>query len=411
MVNHQISPTDLFPGIKRISGRRNNIRVALCVNAMTPYRLPLYRLLAKTPSWDFRVFYDQKAEKTRQWSLSGLDFNHKKIPGLSFVRKYIQQGNPGFVEKRVIHFPFALPVALAGFRPDIVIGYEMGFRTFMASMHKRLAGIPLVIWSGVTPYSERNIPLFKKLFRKGMAGHADSWLAYSTEAKEYIVSLGGPGENVFICYNSVDNDFFAARSMKAKENITEFRKKLNLNGLVFLYVGSLVKRKGIDRLLDAWEKIPQEDRKKATLLLVGSGEEKDILVKTCADRNFSEVAFLPHVQQSDLPAVYAAADILVFPTVEDIWGLVVNEAMACGLPVLVSRFAGCARDLVVNEKTGVFFDPDDIADLSEKMRAVLNGKYSLEDMGKAAKERASRFTIEAMAWQFRLAVDAALGGK
>jgi glycosyltransferase involved in cell wall biosynthesis len=129
-----------------------------------------------------------------------------------------------------------------------------------------------------------------------------------------------------------------------------------------------VEGKGFQHLLLAWSRLPLTVRENNTLIIVGKGPEEEELRHIVAERGLTSVLFAGWHSGVSLAKYYAAADVFVFPSLVDVWGLVVNEAMACGLPVLGSRFAGASQQLVENKNVGQTFDPTDL----EGFACVLN---------------------------------------
>ena len=108
-----------------------------------------------------------------------------------------------------------------------------------------------------------------------------------------------------------------------------------------------------------------------SLLLVGNGPEKQNLERLASELHLHNVRFEPALPPHEMPGVYRSADALVFPTLEDVWGLVANEAMLSGLPVLCSVFAGCAHELFSSEN---IFNPGNAEEFRSKLRAAITGK-------------------------------------
>jgi hypothetical protein len=137
------------------------------------------------------------------------------------------------------------------------------------------------------------------------------------------------------------------------------RRELGLSGTVFLYVGRLIPLKGLPELLSAWSGLDSLVRGRANLLLVGDGPERAPLEALCRENGLTNVRFVVAVDYDRIAPYYAAADLFVMPTLEDNWSLVVPEAMACGLPILCSKYNGCWPELVREGENGWVFDPLD----------------------------------------------------
>jgi glycosyltransferase involved in cell wall biosynthesis len=157
---------------------------------------------------------------------------------------------------------------------------------------------------------------------------------------------------------------------------------------VVLYVGQLIERKGVKLLIGAAAEL-QTEGVGFTLLVVGDGPEKADLQRQAEALGLAHIKFIPSVPTHELLAIYRSADVFVFPTLEDVWGLVVNEALWAGLPVLASIYAGCARELLPPENT---FDPLNSEQFVAKLRQAVRGKLVPPDASrlKASREVADR---------------------
>ena len=163
--------------------------------------------------------------------------------------------------------------------------------------------------------------------------------------------------------------------------------------------------KGVAPLLEAWDLLSPELRRDWTLLFVGDGPLEAEVAAARANHAPGEILRLPAVQPEELVELYAAADLLVLPSLGDVWGLVVNEAMACGLPVLCSPLAGAAADLVTPGETGWIADPRDVYALAAGLREALTCG-TRRRLGAAARRRVEAFHPEAQAEGFRAALRA-----
>ena len=185
----------------------------------------------------------------------------------------------------------------------------------------------------------------------------------------------------------VDNDLFSRESNKLNPSKNQLRKKLGLpeDSIVFLFMGKLINKKHPDHLLQAWSGLPENLRNKSAILMVGNGSMMDELRLLAGGKN--HIAFSGFLNRKELMEAYTASDVLVLPSDEgETWGLVVNEAMASGLPVIVSDRVGCAPDLVINGKTGYTFRFGEIKELQNIMSAILQNPNSIKVMGDYAAE-------------------------
>jgi glycosyltransferase involved in cell wall biosynthesis len=242
-----------------------------------------------------------------------------------------------------------------------------------------------------------------------LLARAAAVVGMGSQARQILGELGVESSRIFDAPNAHDQESIA--SAASRVDVDAFRRKLEAEfacrSRIALVVGRLVPAKGIVFLLQSWERLPEKIRDEWTLLFIGSGPLASLLEETMADSSDGEIVQLPAVQPAELIPYYAASSLLIFPSLSDPWGLVVNEALACGLPVLCSRLAGCADDLIQPGRNGWLVDPTDPADLYRALVETLS-RLDLEALRGAALETAERFRPEAMADGMRNAVSFAL---
>ncbi len=164
--------------------------------------------------------------------------------------------------------------------------------------------------------------------------------------------MGVPAERIHTAPNAVDNQRFANLARAVREREAQSRAELGLPPRYFVYAGRVTREKGVFQLLEAYTELEPELRSQVGLVLVGEETAKNELMKNAAKIYPGKVIFPGFAQRDQLAAFYALAEVMIFPTLSDPWGLVVNEAMACGLPIIASDAAGCAADLVHDGENG-----------------------------------------------------------
>jgi glycosyltransferase involved in cell wall biosynthesis len=287
----------------------------------------------------------------RAW---GCQIRHaKKINGEVFDEKFIHV-TPGFIWH------------LLRFRPDAIVSNEMGFRSMLALAYGTVFRRPVWIWWEGTLHSERNIDQLRKMLRKLFTVWADHWITWGQSSTGHLVRLGVKRERILQLQNAVDEERFKADVEPAW--VIQPRP-------VVLYVGQFIERKGVRLLLDAAASL-QQNSCEFSLLLVGSGREKQALEQQAKALGLKNVHFRPSQAPEEMPSVYRSADVMVLPTLEDVWGLVANEAILSGVPVLCSKYAGCAADLFPPENV---FSPDDAAEFVDKLRDAISGQLRRTD--------------------------------
>jgi glycosyltransferase involved in cell wall biosynthesis len=252
------------------------------------------------------------------------------------------------------------------FQPDAVISNEMGFRTIMALAYGTLFRKPVWVWWGGTLHTERSVGGLRAVIRRVISSWARHWISYGRTSTEYLLHLGVKRERILESQNAIDEERFQADAKPLWEIKPE---------PVVLHVGQFIERKGLGALLDA-AALLQKDGCAFSLLLVGSGRDKHALEQRAKDLGLKNVYFRPSQNPDRMPSVYQSANVLVFPTREDVWGLVANEAILSGLPVLCSKYAGCAEELFAPENV---FSPDDPKEFVEKLRDAVTGRLPKTD--------------------------------
>jgi glycosyltransferase involved in cell wall biosynthesis len=343
----------------------NKTKLALLINMIAPYRLPLYCALAD--QFDFMLLHGGKEANRDTWSdLEDALPNAKVVRAWGWQVRHARKINGKVFDERFTHITPGFAWHLLLFKPDLVISNEMGIRSMIALAYGTVFRKPVwICWEG-TVHSERGIGFLKKVVRKIFASWAEHWVSLGQTSTEYLLSLGVKHERILQSQNFVDEERFKADVEPAW--VIQPRP-------VVLHVGQFIERKGIGLLLNAAASLQQWGLE-FSLLLVGSGRDKQALERRAQSLDLKNVHFLPAQPPERMPSVYRSADLVVFPTLEDVWGLVANEAVLSGIPVLCSKYAGCAPELFTAES---IFAPEDLDDFCQKLRDALSGRSSKPD--------------------------------
>jgi glycosyltransferase involved in cell wall biosynthesis len=197
--------------------------------------------------------------------------------------------------------------------------------------------------------------------------------------------------------NAVDNALFATQAEGARAHAGEFREKLKLPTRFVLFVGRLVREKGVFDLLEAYVKLDSGLRSELGLVYAGDGVAREELMRQASSISPGIICFAGFAHREDLAGLYALAEVLVLPTHSDPWGLVVNEAMACGSPIIVSDVAGCAADLVEDTWNGRVVRPHDPERLSVAIDSTVRHPEVRRQMSQRSAERIRDYTPEVCA--------------
>ena len=385
------------------------MRVALLSNILPPYRIPVYRALASTPGWQLRLLLSARSEFDRVGTFEPADdtgdLDVEVVRGISRRRRLTTRGDAAAEQVVTLHVPLGALAALRRFAPDVVVSSELGARTLLAWLYCRKAGVPLVIWSYHSRVSATAAGLARRLWRRWLLSRGDAVVGMGAQARAVLRELGVPSERIFDAPNAHDPAPLA-RALAAPESprrAAALRDALGCRERVALVMGRLVPVKGVERLLEAWTRLPEAVRADWSLLFVGGGPLEPRVREAAAAGPPGEIVHAPAVPANAVGDFYALADLLVFASLGDTWGLVVNEAFACGVPALCSIHAGCADDLIRPGENGWRVDPVDARELEQALARALTHP-DLPLLGERARDTAKRFEPEAMAEGLRRAV-------
>ncbi len=261
-------------------------------------------------------------------------------------------------------------------------------------------GIPILLraesWSGDRPRS-RVKSLTKRAFFRVLRPFVVATLPIGSRNAAYWRESLGDAIPQFPVPYAVDNAYFAQKAAAARPQLARLRTELQLepNRPVILFASKLQPRKRAADLIEAFARLTPRLSLAPYLLIVGDGEKRTSLEELCATKNLDGVRFLGFRNQSELPALFALADVFVLPSQHESWGLIVNEAMAAGCPVVVSSDVGAAPDLVTDGHNGFIYPCGDIAALTSALFNILRSPETAPRMGQAAAQRIASWDLEA----------------
>lgn len=236
---------------------------------------------------------------------------------------------------------------------------------------------------------------WKEVVKAGLVSLYDSVLTGGKAQAAYASELGVPKEHIFTGYDVVDNAFWSQRADMVRSDPGPWRERYPLPRRYFLTACRFVPKKNLQGLLSAYASyVAQTESEPWPLVIVGDGPLFPALRSQVASLGLqSKVHFLGYLSADDMAPVYALASVFILASAySEQWGLVVNEAMAAGLPVLVSNVCGCVPDLVTDGVTGFSFDPSDEKQLAGLLVQVSSGVVDLQTLGCCARERIGHYT-------------------
>jgi glycosyltransferase involved in cell wall biosynthesis len=307
-----------------------------------------------------------------------------------------------FEERTYREMARALTRSLDEIDPEVVI--TTSFRPFImlkAARWARSHGKRTIFFYETTPWDKHRSRVAEAVKRIAIARYYDAAFAGGTAHRDYLLKLGMSAERIWGPYDVVDNKYFAEEARKVRLDSVRWREKLGLPDHYFLYVGRLSSEKNLLRLVEAHRLYMDNDKTGWPLVIVGDGPQRNELQEMVSDRDGKSVILKPFQQVDVLPGYYALAECLVLASTVDPWGLVVNEAMASGLPILVSTLCGSGLDLVEEGRNGFHFDPYDIAALSTLMARITSlSDCERRKMAKESEKLISNYRPEV--WADRL---------
>ena len=284
---------------------------------------------------------------------------------------------------------------LARVAPTVVAiaGYaDAGMRG--AAVWARRHGVRSVMMSD-SQHRDRARRLWReRLKRHWVSRHFDAAFVSGAAAAAYAESLGIPGHLIWRGYDVVDNGLFARRAAEARADETRLRAALGLPRDFLLYVGRFVPDKNLHRLIEAFARAADHPALDGwQLVMVGGGVLEAELRRQAAPLG-RRIQFCGFQHLDRLPDYYGLAQALILPSVSEPWGLVVNEAMASGLPVIVSRQCGSASDLVFPGVNGTIIDPEDPRDIARAITEMASDRPRRGAFGEASRRIVETFSLE-----------------
>ena len=266
-------------------------------------------------------------------------------------------------------------------------------------LYAKLTGVPVVMQMESTA-ADNSRGGVKESLKRGILRLCSGFFCFGFLQADYLVQLGVPTRKILLKKNAGDNHALLTAYTKTLPHRAERQQQAGLRPRNFVFVGRLIEPKNLPALLIAFAgAIEQTGNTEWGLVLLGDGPLKNQLESQTRDLNLTDrVRILPAVHWYRVPDTLALCDVLVLPSRSEPWGLVVNEAMVCGLPVVVSDRCGCVNDLVQDGKNGFVFNPDAPGQLTncliQMMQLTDKGRT---DRGKVSQEIIKPWSVDAVA--------------
>lgn len=351
--------------------------MVLITELIAPYRIPVFNALARREEIELHVVFLSRTDSSmRHWHVyeEEIQFSYEVLP---CWRRRVGKFN--------VLLNRGLPETLRKFAPDVIIcgGYNY-VSSWQALRWAKWNHVPFVLWSESTGDDRRKKHAPMEFLKSRFVGSCDGFVVPGQSARDYLLSLGVGAGNISIAPNAVDSALFASAGAAVQQHEAQLRAQLALPERYFLFVGRLVSGKGVFDLLDAYQRLTPALREQVGLVFAGEGAMRADLESRARDIHPGRVHFAGFVHRDELAAYYALAECFVFPTRTDPWGLVVNEAMACGLPIVCTRVAGCAADLV--QENGRLVSPANVDELANAMEDIATNSDTRERMARESRQ-------------------------
>ncbi|HET6683517.1 MAG TPA: glycosyltransferase [Gaiella sp.] len=355
------------------------VRLTIVLPEPTPYRTGMLDRLAERRELDLTVVYAARAVQRRAWEVElghrAVFLGGRRVPGASRVLRH--------------DYPLSLGIfrALREARPEVVV--VSGWSTFASQASlawSRQQGVPYVL---LVESNERDArPGWRRAVKGSVvpsvvAGAAEVFVV-GTLARESMLARGVDPERVSVVANTIDVERFSAEADELAVRRGELRSEIGLaaDDIAVLSVARLSPEKGLDTLVRA---VDAAGDRRLVLLLAGSGPERDRL-RSLADALGVRLVLLPDVPWERIVERYVVADVFALLSRHEPWGVVVNEAAACSLPLVLSDRVGAAYDLLEEGRNGVLVPVDDVPAASDALRMLLADPERRRAMGAASRE-------------------------
>lgn len=364
-------------------------RLAILTSHPIQYQVPLFRCLANDRRIDLMVYY------CCDWGVK-----EKRDPGFGVSFKWDLPLLEGYASRFLRNFsPWKSPIHFGGLanveivkvlsqlRYDAILihGYASltAWLAFVAARKSKTS----ILFRGETVLRE-NERAWQDLAKRLVLGwgfrRIDAFLAIGTKSRDFYIRYGVPRHRIFLAPYAVDNEYFMAQAELWKGKREEIKEELGIPAKVpvVLYASKLTARKRPDELLRAFAKVSSC----AVLIFVGDGELRGALEEYRRQRNIPNVLFVGFKNQSELPRYYSIADMFALPSSYEPWGLVVNEAMCFGLPIITTDQVAAAADLVRDGENGFIYPAGRVDHLGEALSYLVENPNRCREMGRRSFE-------------------------
>lgn len=373
------------------------MRLGILASHPVQYQVPWFRGLAKEV--DLQVLFAHRPNAAQQGEGFGNAFKWDVDLFSGYQHRYLKNvsGNPSTSRFGGCDTPeIGDLVRSEGFDVFIVSGWQLKCYWQAVRVCRKIR-VPVLV-RGDSQLGTPRSPLkrwVKEVLYRWMLRQFDGFLCVGQRNREYLLHYGVHKERLFPAPHFVDSQWFSERAETGRQQRRRIREGWGAGeeDLVALFVGKFIPEKRIEDFISGLT-LAKQCEVRILGVLVGSGPlESDIFHRV--EQLGIPVYFAGFKNQQELPEVYAAADVLVLPSISETWGLVVNEAMACGLPVITSDVVGCAPDLVEEGHTGFTFPVGNTGVLAHRLQAIAEMRHQGFDFSPALRVKLQTYSLQA----------------
>jgi glycosyltransferase involved in cell wall biosynthesis len=356
------------------------LRIAVIANMVDPNRAPLYERVARHEGIDLLVVYETGMEANRAWEIrADLPYRHIRLRSASIDLQRL--GTDAYM-----HLTVRPLEPIDSFEPDVVVGAGGGIWSSPANIaafaSRRRKGWAFIPWWGSFPKARPSMARrLTEPWVRYFLSHSDLCIAYGSRAAKELQRLGVASTAIRCVPNAVPSGEPTTIHDRPHRPVR------------FLFVGQLIERKGVVELLDAFAGLPDGE-----LYVAGDGPLRPLVEQAVES---GRVNYVGHVDRAALQRLYANSDVLVLPSRYEVWGLVINEALEHGLPVVATGAVGAVDDLVVDDVNGYVTRTGDVAELRDAMARIADwDDTQWRSAATTCVETARRWSIDAAATAF-----------
>ena len=359
-------------------------------NIPAPYMVERFNALSIRGNLDFEVWFSARTKAGRSWIVDERSWK--------FRHRFLAGANGRW-------HPLVVPSQLLWGRvPDLLVSLYAAPAFLIGSSIAQMRGARTAFW--VEPTGDLVTPRsrWKESLKARVLPRADAILTTGPDGRAFSKRYAVREGRMFVVPHVIDYPWLARQCADGRAKRADTRARLGLEGVTFIYVGRLLRAKGLEYLVDAFAKCTRTSSTPISLLLVGDGADEAQLRARCRDEKLENVVFAGFQSADTLPSFYSAADVFVFPTLGDTFGMAISEAMACGLPVVATSASGELDARVTDGANGFVVPPADTDALVRPMTRLAAAAELRERMGQESSARASGQSPDVWAQAFESAV-------